>query len=71
VLPDGVKCNTIVSENGVFFQCVGVERMFSRGGTSGFSKSFLGAKSGEICFLPLETEKTAFFAEIFKFLPRF
>jgi len=27
-----------------------------------------GAKSGEIWFLPLETKKTAFFAEIFKFL---
>jgi len=37
-----------------------------------FSKSFSrGAKSGEIRFLPLETKKTAFFAEIFKFLPPF
>jgi len=25
-----------------------------------------GAKSGEICFFPLETKKTAFFAEIVK-----
>jgi len=37
-----------------------------------FSKGFLlVTKSGEICFLPLEIKKTAFFAEIFKFLPLF
>jgi len=38
------------------------------GGTSGiFTKIFLGgAKSGEICFFPLETKKTTFFAENFK-----
>jgi len=37
-----------------------------------FSKSFsTGAKSGEIWLLPLEIKKTAFFAEIFKFLPLF
>jgi len=37
-----------------------------------FSKSFSrGAKSGEIKFSPLETKKTAFFAEIFKFFPLF
>jgi len=35
-----------------------------------FSKSFSrGAKAGEICFLPLEPKKIAFFAEIIKFLP--
>jgi len=35
-------------------------------------KVFLrGAKSSEICFLPLEISKTAFLAEIFKFLPLF
>jgi len=32
-----------------------------------FAEVFLGGvKSGEICFLPLETKKTAFFAEIFQ-----
>ena len=36
----------------------------------GRRKDFLqGAESGEIRFLPLETKKTAFFANIFKFLP--
>ena len=36
-----------------------------------FSKRFSRGrgKSGEICFLTCETKKTAFFAEIFKFLP--
>jgi len=49
---------------------MGVGRIFSRRALLDFSKIFLwGAKSGEICFLPLETKKTAFFAEIFKFLP--
>ena len=33
-------------------------------------KVFLGeAECGEICFFPLKTKKTAFFAEIFKSLP--
>jgi len=45
--------------------------VFQGGAPVDFPKVFLGVKSGEICFLPLETEKTAFFAEIFKFLPRF
>jgi len=37
-----------------------------------FPNVFLrGAKSGDICFLPLETKKTAFFPEVFKFLPLF
>jgi len=38
---------------------MGVGRIFSRGGPLGnFSKIFPGvAKSGEICFLPLEIEK--------------
>jgi len=31
----------------------------------------MGAKSGEIWFLPLETKKTAFFAAIFKFVALF
>jgi len=49
--------------------CIGVGKNFSRGALVDFSKSFLpGAKSNEICFLPLEIKKTAFIAEIFKFL---
>ena len=41
-------------------------------GTSGFFQKFSrGSESGEICFLPLETKKTAFFAEILKSLPSF
>jgi len=53
--------------------CMGVGRNFSRGGHQRiFKKVFLQqAKSGEIWFLPLEIKKTAFFAEIFKFLPLF
>jgi len=31
----------------------------------------MGAKSDEICLLPLETKKTAFFAEILKFVALF
>jgi len=43
-----------------------VGRIFSRGALVDFSQSFSkGAKSSEICFLPLESKKTAFFAEIF------
>ena len=48
---------------------MGPERIFARGGGStGFSQHFFqgGAKSGEICFLPLEIEKTTFFASNFK-----
>ena len=45
-----------------------VGRIFSRGGTVGdFHKIFSrGAKSGEIRFLPLEIEKTSFFANNLK-----
>ena len=45
-----------------------VGRIFSKGGPRGdFFEIFLrGAKSGEICFYPLETKKTTFFGEIFK-----
>jgi len=52
--------------------CMGVGRIFSRGGTSGFfQKCFLGrgAKSCEIWVLSGETKKTAFFAETSKFVP--
>jgi len=37
-----------------------------KGPPADFSKIFPGgAKSGEICFFPLETKEIAFFAEIF------
>ena len=44
---------------------MGVGRIFSSGGALGdFSKIFLGGpKSGKICFFPLETKKTTFFAK--------
>jgi len=43
---------------------MGVERIFSKGGPTG---DFLGvAKIGKICFFPLETKKTTFFAKISK-----
>jgi len=46
---------------------MGVGRIFSMEGPLGdFSKIFQGGKSGEIWFLPLEIEKTTFFADIFK-----
>ena len=42
--------------------CLGVGKIFSREGTSWFFEVFLwGSKSGEVCFLPLKTKKTAFF----------
>jgi len=56
----------------VYSECItvsmGVGRIFSRGGQKGiFPKYFPGgAKSGEICFLPLEIEKVTFFANNFK-----
>ena len=39
------------------------EGFFPGGGSKEFSPNFFqgGAKSGEICFLPLEVEKTTFF----------
>jgi len=44
------------------YACVhGRRKDFIHGGTCGFFKSFSkGAKSGEICFLPLKTKKTVF-----------
>jgi len=44
---------------------MGVGRIFSKGGTTGiFYQNFSGvAKSGEICFFPIETNKTTFFGE--------
>jgi len=46
---------------------MGIGKIFSRGPMVDFPNVFLGwgAKSGEIWFLPLETEKTAF---LLKFL---
>jgi len=41
--------------------CMGVEKIFSTGPLVDFSKIFSkGAKSGEICFLPLESKKQHF-----------
>jgi len=41
---------------------MGVGRIFSRGGSRGISQNFSrGAKSGEICFLPLKIEKNNLF----------
>ena len=49
---------------------MGVGRIFPGGPLVNFSKSSMeGDQSGEIWFSSLETKKTAFFAEIFKFLP--
>jgi len=45
----------------------GRRKDFSRGAVGDFLKLVSrGAKSGEICFLPLEIEKTTFFAHNFK-----
>jgi len=45
---------------------MGVGRVFSRGAIRGFFQNFSRgwAKSGEICFFPLENNQTTFFAEI-------
>jgi len=61
-----VKCNTIFYKNGVIYMhvCMNVGKNFSRGGNSGFFQVFLGGKSGEICFLPLETKETGFLLKI-------
>jgi len=71
-----VQYNTIFHKNGVISRARvhGRRREFFQGGGHKwiFPKVFLReAKSGEICFLPLEIKKTAFFAEIFKFLSLF
>jgi len=43
------------------------EGFVSEGAREDFSNIFLGeGKSGEICFFPLETTKTTFFAKMFK-----
>ena len=70
-------CNTIQFFTKVvpfyILLCIGVGRNFPGGVLSKFFKAFFygGAKSGEICFLPLEIRKTEFLAKIFKFLPLF
>ena len=46
---------------------MGVGRIFSRGATRRFFQNLSrGAKSSEICFFPLKTKKTNFFAKNFK-----
>jgi len=52
----------------VLVEGMGVRRIFSRGGQEGIFPKFFpgGAKSSEICFLPLEIEKTTIFANHFK-----
>jgi len=42
---------------------MGVGKIFSegRGARGDFTKIFQGAKSGEICFFPLDTKKTTLF----------
>jgi len=46
---------------------MGNGRIFSRGGSRGFSQNFSrGDKSCEIWFLPLKIEETTFFANNFK-----
>ena len=70
VLPDGATQHNFLQCN---FACLCAwtsEGSFPGGALVDFSKSFFrGDESGEICFLPLETNKTAFFAEVFKLLP--
>jgi len=70
VLPDGVIQHSFYKNRVIFILvCMSVGRILSRGALVDFFKSFSkGAKSGKIWFLPLTTKKTAFFAEIFKFL---
>ena len=49
---------------------IGRRKDFFQGATSGFFlKFFWGGQSGEIICLATRTKKTAFFAEIFEFLP--
>jgi len=50
---------------------MGVGRIFSRGTSRAYFQNFSrGGKSGEICFFPLKTKKTTFFAEHFKIQER-
>ena len=66
-------CNTINWWNFTCLCAWASEEIFPGEPLVDFSKRFSrgGAKSGEICFLTLDTKKTAFFAEISKFLPLF
>jgi len=59
------QCCHMVSYNTIFtcMCALASEGLFPGGELVDFCKVFLGgAKSGEICFLPLETKKTAVFA---------
>jgi len=73
VLPDGVIQRSFYKNGVILHACVhGRRKDFFRGSLVDFSKSFSRrGQSGKICFLPLETKKTVFFAELFKFLPPF
>jgi len=73
VLPDGEIQHNVLQKWCNLYACVhGRQKDFFRGVLVDFSKSLSrAAKLGETCFLPLETKKTAFFAELFKFLPLF
>jgi len=47
--------------------CMSVGRTFSKGGARGFFQNFSrDAKSGEICFYPLETKKATFLLKFLK-----
>jgi len=75
VLPDGVIQHVFFTKNGVILHAFvhGRRKDFSRGGHKWiFPNVFLrGVKSGKIWFYPLETKKTAFLAEISKFISYF
>ena len=57
-----------LQQHGHTFTSTGVGRIFFQGGAVGVFPKFFpgGAKSGSICFLPLEIEKTTFLANNFK-----
>ena len=75
MLPDGVIQHNFSQKWCHLHACVhGRRKEFFQGGATSrfFQKFFYGAaKNGEIWFLPLEITKTAFLADILKFLPLF
>jgi len=66
VLPDGKMQHNFLQKWCNLHACVHERRkeFFQGGGNSGFFQVFLGGKSGEICFLPLETKETGFLLKI-------
>jgi len=67
VLQDSVIQHNFSQKGVILHACMHGRRkeVFQGGPLVDFSKRFsTGAKSCEICFLPLEIKKTAFFAEI-------